>query len=155
MTRLKKGIILLNLLAFLTFMVYAVWQKETILKEGKLISLKLAPIDPRSLLQGDYMELRYEIVPRFSILKDMPLRGFIIVTLDSNGLASYKRWQKNSSPLGSDEWPIEYTRTTPSELNIGAPAYFFEEGMQKKYSNATYGLLRVDKKGRSVLVGLR
>lgn len=155
MSRTKKIIILLNLILFLGYMVYAVMQKETILKEGKLIVLKLQPIDPRSLLQGDYMQLRYEITPEFSIVQKMPLRGFIIVSIDPNGHATYKRWQTSNSPINADEWPIEYTRTQYADINIGASAFFFEEGTGKKYRNATHGVLRVDKQGRSVLVGIR
>ncbi|MFX7329222.1 GDYXXLXY domain-containing protein, partial [Acinetobacter baumannii] len=34
-------------------------QKEMLLKEGQLVLLPLAPVDPRSLMQGDYMALRY------------------------------------------------------------------------------------------------
>ena len=36
----------------------AIWQKQQTLSHGQLILLKLAPVDPRSLMQGDYMILR-------------------------------------------------------------------------------------------------
>jgi len=42
-------------------------EKELILKNGESILLKLVPVDPRSLMQGDYMILRYEIA---DILKE-------------------------------------------------------------------------------------
>ena len=34
-----------------------VWQFEQTLAEGTIVTLELAPVDPRSLLQGDYMAL--------------------------------------------------------------------------------------------------
>jgi len=38
-----------------------VGKSETLLANGELIKLQLAPVDPRSLLQGDYLTLRYAI----------------------------------------------------------------------------------------------
>ena len=35
--------------------------KERTVREGAVVLLRLAPIDPRSLLQGDYMALRYRL----------------------------------------------------------------------------------------------
>jgi len=39
-------------------------------------------------------------------------------------------------------------------MNIGAESFFFEEGQAEKYEKATYGALKVDHKGNSILVGL-
>src|SRR5205807_976804 len=42
-------------------------EKERLLAEGAPILLELRPRDPRSLMQGDYMELRYalaDVIPR-------------------------------------------------------------------------------------------
>ncbi|KIG15596.1 putative membrane protein [Enhygromyxa salina] len=36
-------------------------QKERVLSTGQTVLLPLAPVDPRSLMQGDYMILRYEL----------------------------------------------------------------------------------------------
>lgn len=43
------------------FVSYQSITNETLLKEGTLIKVKLVPVDPRSLLQGDYVILRYDI----------------------------------------------------------------------------------------------
>lgn len=45
----------------LTLVNIDIFNKEKILSEGRLVLLKLAPVDPRSLMQGDYMNLRFEI----------------------------------------------------------------------------------------------
>ncbi len=45
----------------LTLINIDIFNKETILSEGRVVLLKLAPVDPRSLMQGDYMNLRFEI----------------------------------------------------------------------------------------------
>ncbi|MGM0867140.1 MAG: GDYXXLXY domain-containing protein [Bacillota bacterium] len=40
---------------------YQVYSNETLLQNGETIILELQPVDPRSLLQGDYVELNYTI----------------------------------------------------------------------------------------------
>ena len=40
--------------------------KERIKTNGERIFLALAPVDPRSLMQGDYMALRFEIATHIS-----------------------------------------------------------------------------------------
>lgn len=54
-------IIVATLVAILLLFVKAVGSKESTLKDGKLVLLELAPVDPRSLMQGDYMRLNYAI----------------------------------------------------------------------------------------------
>ena len=44
---------------------YKVQQFEDVLATGKPIVLKIAPVDPRSLMQGDYMVLNYAILSEF------------------------------------------------------------------------------------------
>src|SRR5690606_4235060 len=38
-----------------------IYQREQILAHGKSVILALAPVDPRSLMQGDYMALRFQV----------------------------------------------------------------------------------------------
>ncbi|MCI0507948.1 MAG: GDYXXLXY domain-containing protein, partial [Gammaproteobacteria bacterium] len=40
---------------------YFIISKEQVLANGKVMLLDLAPRDPRSILQGDYMVLRYRM----------------------------------------------------------------------------------------------
>src|SRR5690606_19512775 len=41
--------------------VHAVLGFERTLRDGQLVLLELAPVDPRSLMQGDYMALRFAV----------------------------------------------------------------------------------------------
>jgi len=45
---------------------YDIWQKQQVVDDGQQILLQLRPVDPRSLIQGDFMQLRYaeHIFPR-------------------------------------------------------------------------------------------
>ena len=54
-------IILITFIVGIIFFIKAVNDKETTILKGKLVYLELAPVDPRSLMQGDYMALYYAI----------------------------------------------------------------------------------------------
>ena len=126
--------------------------KEKLLSDGKLILLELAPIDPRSLMQGDYMRLSYKIAQNLPF-DSIPKRGYCVVRLQSNGIASRVRLQKGRTPLNDNELLIEYT-TGKWNINIGAESYFFQEGQSKKFEKAKYGGIKIDNDGNSLLVGL-
>ena len=148
----KPLIIALNLLAVLIIFNRSVVQKEDILKDGKLILLRLAPADPRSLMQGDYMRLQYAIADDLDSRR-IPKRGFFVVRLTADGVGEKVRIQEQRSPLQPGEYLIEYT-FNGFEANIGAESFFFQEGLGERYAKAVYGGLRTDAGGNSVLIGL-
>lgn len=153
MKKYKTAIILLNLLLLILYFNYSVVKKEDILKKGQLVLLKLAPVDPRSLMQGDYMDLSYEIVQNVGN-ENKSKRGYYVVNLDSNGLAQRVRLQKEPTPKKEGEYLIKYTLSNSGNIHIGAESYFFQEGHARKYEKAKYGGLKIDDKGNSVLTGL-
>lgn len=153
MKKYKWAIILLNLVLLLIYFNYSVVKKEQLIDEGQLVLIELAPVDPRSLMQGDYMQLRYNLAEDMNNQK-IPKRGYCVVTLDKNKQAKKVRFQKNLKPLNSGEHLIEYTSTGYWDINIGAESYFFQEGHAKRYENAKFGGLKIDKKGNSLLIGL-
>lgn len=122
------------------------------LKSGRMVLLELAPADPRSLMQGDYMILRYTLAD--SIVERLPRRGYCVIKLDSNNIASKVRFQSETTPLNNGEYLIEFTSPNKGILNIGAESYFFQEGEAEKYEKAKYGAVRIDDKGNSLLTGL-
>jgi uncharacterized membrane-anchored protein len=137
-------------LGMLNVMIY---QKEMTLQEGKVVLLELAPIDPRSLMQGDYMVLRYKLA-REVRADSMPLDGHLVVALDNEGVASYRRLHTPNSSLAPDEHLLRYRRRG-NDIRLGAESFFFQEGHAKYYNGARYGELRVADNGDSVLAGLR
>ncbi|MDC6362126.1 MULTISPECIES: GDYXXLXY domain-containing protein [Flavobacteriaceae] len=153
MKKYSTIIILVNLVAFFAFFNHSIIKKEELLEQGELILLELAPVDPRSLMQGDYMRLRYTLSEDINS-DSIPKRGFCVVGLDANGVAQKKRFQKERTPLGENEYLIEYTSQNRWDINIGAESYFFQEGEAEKYETAEYGAVKVDRKGNSILVGL-
>ncbi len=154
MKKYKWLIILLNLLILMLYFNYSVIDKENILSEGKLVLLELAPVDPRSLMQGDYMDLRYKIADSISNNSKYNFkRAYCILRIDSNNLTEFVRVQQKPTPIKNDEIPIKYSRIY-TRIKIGAESFFFQEGKSKLYDSAKYGGIKIDKNGNSVLVGL-
>lgn len=153
-TKVKWIIIFANLSLVIALFINAVVKKETTLKNGKLILLELAPVDPRSLIQGDYMALDYAISRELDKGSNLRDKGFIIVTTDSTNVAGKVRVQAGVQPLNSTEWAIPYKRNSSWTISIGAQSYFFEEGKARQFEAAKYGGVMVDRKGNLILEGM-
>ncbi len=153
MKNYKWILILLNLALLLMYFNYSVVKKEELIKDGQLVLLELAPADPRSLMQGDYMALRYKISENVR-LENLPKRGYCVVVLDQNNRAKSVRIQPESTPLYKGEHLIKYTSTNNWSINIGAESFFFQEGKADLYNNAKYGGVKIDQNGNSILIGL-
>lgn len=148
---MKKVLFWGTTLLILVYVNFLIVEKERTLANGRTMLLRLAPIDPRSLIQGDYMDLRYRlagIVPK-DHLKD---RGYIVVSLDKNNVARFIRLH-HGEPLGADEHLLLYRNR--GGLRLGAESFFFQEGDARLYERARYGELKVDRTGASVILGLR
>lgn len=125
--------------------------KERVLKSGQRMRLRLAPADPRSLMQGDYMVLRYEMAN--AVNRDrVPPDGRLVVELDDDDAARFVRVYARE-PLGPREHLLRY-RVRQGQLRVGAESFFFQEGHADRYARARYGELRVTSDGTAVLAGL-
>ena len=149
MSKKYKIVLAANLILVLAFFAFSVMQKETLIAKGTEILLRLAPVDPRSLMQGDYMALDYEIMREIGYKSKS---GYIVVKVDGDRVAEFVRIQDDQD-VNDGEFIIRYKRNS-GRLSVGADNYFFQEGSAKKFENAKYGLLKVDDDGNSILVGL-
>ena len=148
---MKKFILWGAALLILAAVNVMIMQKERTLTNGRTMLLRLAPRDPRSLMQGDYMVLRYALareVPK----EQLQAAGCIVVSLDEHEVAEFVRVHRDEQ-LGSGEHLLFYRNRRG--LRLGAESFFFQEGDAELYANARYGELKVDESGASVLVGLR
>ena len=146
-------LIIANLILLLGYFNWSVYQKEQTLKEGQLVLLQLAPVDPRSLMQGDYMRLNYKEANSELINRQKAKRGYAVLKLDKNHVGEIIRLQESLEPVNENEIVLKY-KTINGRLFLGAESFFFEEGQDSVYNRAAYGGLRVDNKGQSLLVGL-
>lgn len=85
-------IVVANLAAVLLVVNGAIVRKQAIVDEGRAVFLELAPVDPRSLMQGEYMRLNYAL-NRDDLLRGQrgaaPTRGRMILQLDERKVATF------------------------------------------------------------------
>lgn len=133
----------------------AVWQKERVRTHGRVVLLELAPLDPRSLMQGDYMVLDYELAREIgSQTPGRSVDGAAVVRLDEHGVAQFDHIWRPGERLQPDQALIRF-RKRGDAVRIGAEAFFFQEGQAARYQEAVYGELKVAPDGEVVLTGLR
>lgn len=128
-------------------------KKERLLASGQSMLLDLGPVDPRSLVQGDYMRLDYALSRNVAVDGSWPRDGALIVRLDEYGVARFVR-RDDGAALAQGEHRLAY-RVRGRRAHIGTDAYFFQEGTADRYQRARYGEMRVAPDGSAVLVGLR
>lgn len=128
--------------------------KESVLRSGEPVYLRLAPQDPRSLIQGDYMELRYDLTERLpaGLVDAASADGHIVIRVDRDRVGHFVRLH-GGEPLAGEEKLLRYRKR--GRLRLGAESFFFQEGHAFHYERARYAELRVTSSGESVLVGLR
>jgi uncharacterized membrane-anchored protein len=153
MKNIKTIIILFNLVCLLGYINWSIFHKEKTISEGTLMLFELRPVDPRSLMQGDYMDLRYAAANQGITEDELPKFGFGVVTLDENKVVKLVRYQETETPLDEGEFLIKYAIHRRG-VSFGAESYFFEEGTGEQFEKAKYGGLRVDDEGKSILIGL-
>jgi uncharacterized membrane-anchored protein len=148
--RLTRVLVALGLVLVLGFVDARIVGKERIIRGGETIYLELAPVDPRSLMQGDYLALRFRLAEQIdewrltdarTRVRRAPLR------MDERGIAT----------LASDAGTMEIAfRVRRGGVWLGTNAYFFEEGTGDRFDGARFGEFRIDRSsGEAVLVGLR
>ncbi|MEH8110654.1 GDYXXLXY domain-containing protein [Aeromonas veronii] len=149
--------LLLSGLAILAGINATVWRYEHAMSSGEVVLLRLAPVDPRSLMQGDYMRLNYEIARELTNRDTRANQDkgsdTLVIRLDAHQVASLVADGKPDR-LASDERLLQ-VHQSERQWQIGPDAYFFEEGSGEQYETARYGEFRLQADGKTLLVGLR
>jgi len=129
----------------------AIWQKEALISTGRPVFVELAPADPRSLMQGDYMTLNYAFPAGLSM--DERGRIKLVARRAPNGVVTLLG-EHDGRALGPQEMLIEAISKRGRPL-IVTDAWYFKEGEAERWAAARYGEFRVDANGKALLVGLR
>lgn len=159
-----KKTALIFLVIILGLVNWSILEKEKHLAQGKIVYLDLAPVDPRSLMQGDYMALRFRLAEE--VYKVLPKSkdssswrhdvassdGYVIISLNDQSIGIFKSLY-NDQALAEDEILMRY-RVRNGAVKFATNAYFFQEGHGKYYQPARYGQFRVDNKGELLLVAM-
>jgi uncharacterized membrane-anchored protein len=152
---MRKGAVIVAGMVILALANYSIYSRERLLTEGSVVLLTLAPVDPRSLMQGDYMALRFQVANdiRSRSASELPVDGYAVVKFDERRVGSFARFD-DGTPLAADEAKMRY-RVRERQVKFATNAYFFQEGDAQLYGKARYGELRVGRDGESILTGLR
>lgn len=142
-----------------------VQRKEQVLAQGQRIFVPLAPRDPRSLLQGDYMALNFAYPEAVreqlkAYLKQHPSasRVLVVARLDERGVAEVERLAQPAD-MASAPTPAQGRVLLPLKRLKGnwvvvTDAFFFPEGRGRPLAAARFGEFRVLPSGQALLAGL-
>lgn len=148
----------------------AIWQKEDLIANGRPVFVELAPVDPRSLMQGDYMRLNFRLPDNPVPVDALPgaARPQVVGQLDARGVARFTRVEAGPArgPRPPGDAPADAPQAaegTEVRINLApqdgrwtlvTDAWFFSEGDGKRWEAARYGEFRVGANGQALLVGL-
>jgi len=152
MTVLRYGLIALGALGIAGLFGSQIKALETIKQDGQTVLLDLRPVDPRALMMGDFMALRYAAETPRDLPEDIAPSGQFVLTLDENEVGTYSRIAANDT-LASNEVKINYIRQKRG-VTFGAPRYYFQNGTAEAYEAGEYGIFKIAPSGRAILVGL-
>ena len=148
--RITRALIWVGALLVLGGVNWEIYSKERVIRGGETVYLELAPVDPRSLMQGDYMALRFRLADEVEAWRAVSGRERLRTApldVDDRGIAT----------LAGRDGSLEIAfRVRGGRVWLGTNAYFFQEGTADHYTTARYGEFRIDPStGEAVLVGLR
>ena len=159
------------------------WRYATIRNEGNLVYLELVPVDPISLVQGQYMRLRFALERGGAELRtadqelfaqDPNARVLAVLELDRNRVGTVTRLipenpadsiiqelKDEYGPAGYALLAVEVNGDLRSNepsakvsIKLRQNSFLFEENTPERYDNARYGIFRVTSRGEYVLVDL-
>lgn len=143
-------------LAVLAVVNVGIFQKETLIANGRPVFVELMPVDPRSLMQGDYMQLAFHL-PMVARANHEKMAGAervrAVGTIAPRGVLTLDHLA-DGAPLAPEEMAVELTPHGDSWM-LATDAWYFKEGEAKRWASARYGEFRVDASGRALLTGLR
>lgn len=166
---MRKGVVLAVVIAQLAVLGYMAGQREWLLRTGKVVILRTAPIDPRDPMRGDYVRFNYEIatVPK-KLCRDEVLTWFgeqnyrdSRLRLDRRVYASVKVDRNGVAELTSlsDQVPssglflrarVASVYSDTVQIRFGAEALFMQQGKAREFED----LVRGEKQGVPLNIAL-
>ena len=156
---MTRGLLILGALLIFGGVNWQMERKERLRTSGQTVYLELAPVDPRSLMQGDYMALNFVLARELGaglsreIESARPLPSSVaIVKVDGDRVGTFSRMDMGG-PVGPGEVRFRF-RVRRGNAWLGTNAFFFHEGEADRYRDARYGEFRVGEDGEAMLVDL-
>jgi uncharacterized membrane-anchored protein len=123
---------------------------------GQPVYVELAPVDPRSLMQGDFMRLNFRLPGEVWKLAPPGVsarRPLVLARRDERGVVRLIGPHPQGAPLAAGELVIELSPKNGG-WTLVTDAWFFREGDGQRWEAAKYGEFRVASDGRALLVGM-
>ena len=148
MKRFSEIIITIIVLGVIVYSFGVKADRDQLISTGKEIMLELAPIDPLSLLQGQYMIINFALeneeidVEEDEINSDRVYYGYrhlrIVLNYNESGVAKFNRFE-DDQPLNSDELLFKVRRAIRRNNN----KYFYKiDVSQNSFLTVSYTHLR-------------
>jgi uncharacterized membrane-anchored protein len=145
--------------AFIFFTFYhMVAKQDAELRDAQTVYLSLMPVDPRSVMQGDYMALNYAIIYQlnqesFDSTKPQPPKsGSIVLRLDKQNVGTFVRYYTGGN-LAPNEHLLKIHRDN-GYASVDAESFFIPEGTGDIFNHAAYGELKLLSNGTPLIVAL-
>src|SRR5258708_23266096 len=148
---MRKAILIAVGVLLLVAVNWSIYTRERLLVDGRVVLLELAPVDPRSLMQGDYMALRFKVANDAfgrAPAKDVT-DGRIVLAVDERSVGTFARLD-DGTRLADGEARIRY-RIRNNQAKLATNAFFFPEGRGGDYAKARYGEFRIAPDGAALL----
>ena len=149
---MKKIFVVLNLLLLMIVFGYSVIKEEKNLKKATFY-IKTVPVDPRPLIQGDYMVLNYDIAESARMEIGNIRKGYIRIKINDLKIAEFIRIDEEYLPPSNNEISIQFQKNG-SNIDIGVNSYLFQEGTGNKFQKAQYAEVIELKNGKLRLKNL-
>lgn len=149
---MKKIFVVLNLLLLMIVFGYSVIKEEKNLKKATFY-IKTVPVDPRSMIQGDYMVLNYDIAESARMEIGNIRKGYIRIKINDLKIAEFIRIDEECLPPSNNEISIQFQKNG-SNIDIGVNSYLFQEGTGNKFQKAQYAEVIELKNGKLRLKNL-
>jgi len=176
MKRIPELIISVLIIGVIVYVFQFSASRDRLAAEGREIFLELAPVDPLSLFQGQYMRVRFAVEREgLPLIDEINIEGKrAVLKLDERGIATFGGVEENND-LGPDEvlfrghlrkMENREMRRQPGadpgeplsghyvKLEIPQRDFLFKENTEDRYESAKYGVFRVGEGGDYMLMDL-
>ncbi|WP_432775723.1 GDYXXLXY domain-containing protein [Brevibacillus gelatini] len=159
-TRRRVSLVPIILLQFL-LTGYQVYSSESILSKGATIKLELVPVDPRSLLQGDYVRIGYTISTLEGEDFSSGEKIRVVLRKQSDNVYDYAGYYETAGnwnkPYTAEPTDVIINGKTVggSQIEYGIESYFVPEGTGLVVErNAKFATIKVGANGDALLESL-
>lgn len=181
---MKKMIPLCLALLSIAVFLSLIFKNEWHLKHSQSIYVRLQPVDPRSILQGDYMRLNYQLyfAPQNSNLENTTEQNtnqqninqedhifsghyFDQIIQNKSSIVTYVELDPQRRVIHTSFEPLQNVQIqrlvlqNPNNrytmLYPASKSFLFAEGLAECYQQAEYAEFKVDERGNAILTALK